>query len=178
MKKVLLIIQILLVATDIGFAQVSYEGKLDANMKAMQLSDGTLKFFKLDPDENKLLVFSTDNSLWKSINLPVPKGHSIDEITIIKGVSDEDGQQLTILFTCFYHRTYPIEDVSRFHSRQIFTVNVIDESGNFLLKVPEASDYKLLSTNGNNKLLVYKTQPDGLKSKRLLEVYGFDDQID
>jgi hypothetical protein len=57
-------------------------------------------------------------------------------------------------------------------------VNVIDESGNFLLKVPEASDYKLLSTNGNNKLLVYKTQPDGLKSKRLLEVYGFDDQID
>ena len=178
MKRAFIILQLLAFSIVIGHTQIQYEGKMDANMKVIQLPDGTLKFYKLDSDDNILLIFNNDNSLWKSIDILLPEGHLIDNIALIKDDSEADGQQLKILFTCYYHRTYPIEDVSEFYSRQIFTVNVIDENGIFLLKVPEASEYKLLSTNGNNKLLVYKTRRDGFKSKRLLEVYGFDGQND
>nr|NQU90293.1 hypothetical protein [Bacteroidota bacterium] len=174
MKKFLIITQILLFSVAIGFAQISYEGKLDANMNIFQLKDGTLKFYKVDPEKKKLLVFNADNSLWRSIDLLIPKGHFIDGIAIINTASIENENQLYIVFRCYPQRIYPTEEISDFFSKQIFTVNVIDENGNFLLKIPQTNEYRLLSVNGNNKLLVYKTENMGFKSKSHIEIYGFD----
>lgn len=174
MKKIPLFIQMLFFSVAIGYAQLSYEGKLDANMNIFQLKDGTIKFHKVDSGQKKLLVFNADNSLWKSIDLHIPEGHFIDDLKIIINAPIKNKNQFNVLFTCYYFENYPLEDVTKGFASQVFTLNVIDENGNFLLKIADASEYKLLSVNGNNKLLVYKTENMGFENKGHIEIYGFD----
>ena len=142
-------------------------------MNVFQLQDGTLKFFKYDTKEKALLIYNIDNTLWKSINLNVTKGHTIDDINILEVTSGEKQNQFNILYTCYYPETQPIEDVTNYLAKETCTVNVINEKGEFLLKIPRAGEYKLLTDHGDNKLIVYKTDRKGFKSKRQLEVYSF-----
>ena len=173
MKRVLIFIQIIALSMSLGFTQIVYEGKHDANLKVFQAENGSLKFYKVDSKNKKLLIFNDNNILWKSIDLKTPKGHLIDNLNIINTTSTEENDQIRVLFTCYYKGTYAIEDVSEFFSKQEFMLNIIDDEGNFLLQIPEATDYKLFTTNGINKLLVYKTDRKGFKSNRRIEIYGF-----
>jgi len=173
MKRLLIIIQIFIFSLSTGFAQIQYEGQQDAALKVFQSEDGTLKFYKVDKKKGELLVFNEDNSLWKSIALKTPKGHLIDDINIIDVSMMDDKNELKILFTCYYKGTYTMEDLSEHFSKQVFMLNIIDEEGNFLLQIPEAMDYKLLTANGKNKLLVYKTDKKGFKSRRRMDIYSF-----
>jgi hypothetical protein len=157
----------------VGFSQIQFEGEVNAAFKIFQLEDGSLKFYKVDKKKKELIIFNEDNSLWKTIALKTPVNHIIDDIRIIGASSIRENERLKILFTCYYKKTYAIEDVSEYFSKQVFMLNIIDEEGKFLLQIPETSDYKLLSANGKNRLLVYKNDRKGFKSNRQVDIYGF-----
>ena len=46
-----------------GQSQITLEGQLDANLKVVQLRDGTLKFYKLDTKNGSLLIYNVDKTL-------------------------------------------------------------------------------------------------------------------
>lgn len=173
MKKLMLFVQLLLFTITIGYAQILHEGELDGNLKLLQFCDGSVKFYKVDSHEKSLLIFNMNNSLWRSIDLPIVKNHLIDEIKFIIGTSQEDETYFNILFTSYSPNSYSTEEVSDLFSTQGFLLNVIDDNGNVILKIPEAIDYEILAVNGKNKLLVYNIVRKGHETKSQLDVYGF-----
>jgi hypothetical protein len=173
MKTALIFLQIFFLSFTVGFSQVQLEGKHNAALKIFQSDDGSLKFYKVDQEKKELIIFNEDNSLWKKIDLKIPENHLIDDVKIISASTEKENAEMKILFTCYYIGTYTMEDVSEHFSKLVFMLNIIDEEGNFLLQVPETSDYKLLTANGKNKLLVYKNDRKGFKNNRQVDVYGF-----
>lgn len=173
MKRALIIIQIIVFSQVMGYTQIQYKGKYDANLKVFQTEDGVLKLYKINTQKNQLLIFNEDISLWRTVNLKTPEGHIINDIELLEISSTENNKEMKILFTCYYNRHYTIEDVSEYFSKQIFTLNIIDENGDFLLQIPDAKEYKVLSANGNNRLLVYKNERSGFKSSAYFDIYGF-----
>ena len=97
----------------------------------------------------------------------------MDEIDILEVYEGENQNELNVLYTCYYASIQPIEDVKPYFLKESYTINVVNEEGKFLLKIPDASEYRLLAENGENKLIVYKTGGKGFKTKRQLEVYTF-----
>jgi len=173
MKRALIILQLIAFSILIGHTQIQYEGKHDASLKVFLTEDGVLKFYKINTQKKQLMIFNEDNTLWRTVDLKTPKGHLINDVELLDISSTGSDEEMKILYTCYYSGTYTMEDVSEHFSKLIFTLNIIDENGDFLLQIPEAREYRLLSANGNNKLLVYKTERNGFKSNGYFDIYGF-----
>lgn len=169
MKRIILILQIITLSVMIAGAQISYEGKQDADLMVFQLDDGTLQFIKLDSKLNKLLVYNADNALSNTIDLNIPKGHLIDDITLL---NIRSSNRYNILYTCFYIDQKPIEDFADQFPDQEYMVNVLDMEGNYIMQIPNTRGYKILSTDNSNKLLVYRTERKGFKTNRFVEIYA------
>ncbi|NOX85655.1 MAG: hypothetical protein GXO86_06790 [Chlorobi bacterium] len=174
MKRIFLIIQLLILGTVISLGQISLEITYKADMKAFQLEDGTFKFIKVDLENKKLLVYNADNILENSIAIQVPTGHKLKDVKLISSHAEGEKDNFSVLYTCYYEAQKSGNDFADRFPDQLYTLNVIDPDGNYLLKIPYTTSYKLLpSTDDNNKLLVYQTMQKGFETQRIVEVYGF-----
>jgi len=173
MKRIFLIIQILILGTVVSPGQILQEITYESDLKAFQLEDGTIKFIKVDLEKKKLLVFNADNILENSIAIEVPTGHKLKDVKLLRSKTEGDKDNYIVLYTCYYVAQKPVDDFADRVPKQLYTLNVIDPEGHYLLKIPNATSYQLLPSEDNNKLLVYQTMQKGFKTKRFVEVYGF-----
>ncbi len=155
MKKSIILL-VLLLSVIIGYPQVTWEGRFDANLKTFQFNDGTLKYILFDNEENILSVYNADHSLWNAINLEIPNGHILDDIELIDE-SYDDNANIIILYTCYYFDHQAIEDVEEPFVNLVQTLNILNVEGTYLLKIPKIDQYRLLTTDDQSMLLVYSS---------------------
>lgn len=157
MQTLFLTLSLMIFLTVSSFSQLKYEGKLDAKYKSMELDDGTLKFVKYNKKEQKVLIFNSDNSLWRTIELPLPKQHLLDEIKYISQHTFNNDDSVELVYSCLvYSLSDDLEDPEKENVIIDFTLNIINESGEIILRVPDSNDMEIIDFNGTKKLLIYK----------------------
>lgn len=157
MKTGTIITGLLLILSVNLSAQLKYEGTLDSRYKTIQIDDGAVRYIKYNKDEKKVLIYNLDNSLWRSINLPLPKNHFLDEIKNISSHTFNDDDFVEIVYSCVvYNVSDKIKSSNDDYIIVEFTLNIISESGESILKIPGSNEMEIIETEEEKKLLIYK----------------------
>ncbi|KOH44813.1 hypothetical protein [Sunxiuqinia dokdonensis] len=138
-------------------AQLKYEGAVSSMYKTFQLDDGTIKYVKYNKKEQKVFVFNLDKTLWREVNLPLPEGHQLDEIKHISVHTFNKDDLMEMAYSCVKYKIPDSDDVREDErSPMEFTLNIINETGDSLLEVLGSHDMKIVHSNGQKNLLVFK----------------------
>lgn len=157
MKTIILIIVGVSLIVSTAFSQLKQEGKLDGKYKTLQVDNGEVKYLKYNKKETTLQIFNLDNSIWKTVKLPLPKGQHLDEIKMVSINTFNKDALVEIMYTSYdFNYSYEIENTDDFPAEIHFTLNLINENGNVLLEVPDSNDMEIFDANGTKKLVVYK----------------------
>lgn len=157
MKANVLIAVLMLCMSTIGFSQINYEGKIDSKYKSIQLDDGSYKYVKYDKKEQVISIYNLDNTIWRTVRLPLPKNHFLDEIKLISQTTFNKDEKVELVYSCVeYLAPENYEDPSEPFVSINFTLNVISETGESLLKVDNSNEMEIIHAKGQNKMLIYK----------------------
>ena len=168
-------IAVLLLTTlsTLGYSQIVYEGTHGDSFKTFQLDNGEIVYSKYNKAEQTVSVFTLDNSVWKKVQLPLPREHTLDEIKSISQNTFNSDSLVELVYSCVEYETR--SELHSADSRYVdihFTLNIINENGDLILKIPDSNDLKILESNGIRKLLVYKHIGEGFKKTGQIEVYA------
>lgn len=83
MKTTLFLLSLTLMISFQTYSQLEFEGVIKSKYKTIQMEDGELKYYRFDTKNRELEIYNLDNSIWKSIQLPIEKGHFFDEILMM-----------------------------------------------------------------------------------------------
>jgi hypothetical protein len=147
MKKSILLTLFLFL---MGFsnAQITFETEYGHSGIYTKLALSGYKFYLMDVALSQCRIYNTDHSLWKTIELPVPKYNYLNDI---KFVSEN-------LFTtdnkvCLAYIYYFYDEVTMVYT---YTAKVVKEDGTELLEIPGANYLTAVSLEENGtKLLAY-----------------------
>jgi len=156
MKKLMLTC-IIVFTFSVGFSQLTYEGKVDTDLKSVQLEDGTLKYMNYNRTNQQFVLYNTDQTVWKKIKLPLPQQHILDEIKLISRTTFNKDDLLEIAYSCveYTHSTdyenteNPLVDIR-------FTLNIVNEDGKELLKVYDSNEIEIVESDEGRKLLIHQ----------------------
>ena len=155
-------------------AQLKFEGEVDSRYKTYQLDDGSFKYVIYDKKQEVLTIFNLDNTIWRTVKLPLPKYHVLDELKHISVHTFNDDDLVEIIYSCaIYGSNSEYEDPMQGFYTVEFTLNIINENGEHLLKVPDSNEMKILDSNGEKKLIVYKHIGKGFDAKDKTLIYSF-----
>jgi len=174
MKALHLIFTLLLFTVcSLGYGQIVHEGTHDDSFKTFQMDNGEIRYSIYNKLDQTVSVYNLDHSIWKKVHLPLPKEHTLDEIKNISQNTFNSDTLMELVYSCIeYDTTSELED-SKFSYVEInFTLNIINEDGDLILKVPDSNDIRILESNGIRKLLVYKHVGQGFKKAGQIEVYS------
>lgn len=156
-----------------GQSQIIYEGTHDDNYKTFQLDNGEIFYAVYDKSAQSISIFDLDNSLWKTVSIPLPKGHFLDEIKLISQYVFNADSIVELAYSCVeYNTRYETEGSNGNYVDLQFTLNIISENGEMILKVPDSIDMKIVESKGVKKLLVYKHAEQGFNKSGQVEVYS------
>lgn len=174
MKTTIIVIGFLVLTFGQIFSQIKFEGEIDSRYRTIQLEDGSFKYLKYNQKEKKIVIFNLDNTLWRSIILPLPKSHLLDEIKHISQYTFNKDEELELVYTCIvYEISDDLEDPDNDNLRVYFTLNIVKETGEHLLKVHDSNEMKIINSKGHNKLLIYKHHGTQFNSNDKTLVYTF-----
>ena len=90
-KSIVSLIILITIALN-SFPQIAFEKNVNTILKTFQLENGSIKYFELNKKTKAISIYNMDNSLWKTINLEIPKNHYLGEIKLIsqKTFNDDD----------------------------------------------------------------------------------------
>jgi hypothetical protein len=150
MKKNLIAIVFTLLSVT-GFSQISNENTINGAMYSVELEDDGYKYYVVDYENNKCIIYNTDYSSFVTIDIALPSTFWLYDLAYVSTkVFDTDaGVELVAVFQK-YIATSDTEGYYEYQSR------VINENGTILLDVPQGG-YTSVITNGenDNKFLVY-----------------------
>lgn len=154
-------------------AQLKYEGTIDSKYETIQLDDGIFKYLKYNQDEKKVLLYNLDNSLWRTINLPLPSNHFLDEIMNISihTFNHDDNVEL-IYSSVVYYISDNLENPDEDFVQEEFTLNIINEMGKSILKVPGSNEMEIIDSEGKKTLLIYKNGDKSYNEKNETIIYS------
>lgn len=156
-----------------GLGQIVFEGKHDDTYKTFQLDNGEIIYTEYSKADQSISVYDLDNSKLKTISIPLPKGHFLDEIKYISQKVFNTDSIIELVYSCVeYDTKYEIEDANSNYVDLRFTLNIINEYGEMILKIPDSNDMKIVESNGIKKLLVYKHPGHGFKESGQVDVYS------
>lgn len=174
MKTQSVILALVIFLSTYAHAQLKYEGTVDSRYKTIQLDDGTFKYVKYNQKEQKVLIFNLDNSLWRTIKLPLPKHHLLDEIKYISQHTFNDDDLVELVYSCVVYEANNYFESSDEDNLTIeFTLNIISESGEYILKVQNSNEMEIINSNGQKKLLIYKHLGEHFNGKDETLIYSF-----
>ncbi|MCU4173975.1 hypothetical protein [Carboxylicivirga sp. N1Y90] len=151
---VLILIQMLMIES---YGQLKYEGTMDSDYKTLTMEDGSMKYVIYNKREQTVNLHNLDKTLWKSVSLPLPRHHFLDEIKHISMHTLNKDNLLEIIYSCTILTHHDFDPNNEVEFRKIdFTINVINEKGTVILKVPNSNDIKLINSDNNKKLLIYR----------------------
>ncbi|MDA3952868.1 MAG: hypothetical protein PF485_04420 [Bacteroidales bacterium] len=157
MKTKIIIIIIFSIISSFGYAQLNYEGIVDSKYKSVQLEDGQFKYLNYNKKSQELKIYNLDNTLWKTVKLPLPKHHVLDEIKYISQSTFNKDELIEVVYSCVvYSNNSDYEDPFEPFVNISFTLNIINERGESILKVEDSNDMEIIDSEGQKKLLIYK----------------------
>jgi hypothetical protein len=157
------------------FAQLVQEEVVEGRFRTFQIENGDAKYLKYDKKAEIINIYNLDHSVWKTVKLPLPKGHLLDEIKLVSTSTFNKDEGVEIMYSCvvYDYSSFNDEDPTINEDEYItFTLNIIDENGKALLKEDHSNDYEIIESNGKKKLLVYKHISKGFSSKSQTVVYS------
>lgn len=157
MKTKSIILIIFLFITTVGYAQLNYEGTVDSRYKTVQLENGLSKYLKYDRKLQEIHIYNMDNTLWKTVKLPLPKHHILDEVKLVSQNTFNRDELVEIVYSCVvYTSNTDYEDPTQPLVNIDFTLNIINEQGEHLLKIEGSNEMEIIESNGQKKLLIFK----------------------
>lgn len=173
MKTILLLFGLTFLLCFQSFSQLEFEGVINSKFKTTQLEDGEIKYYNFDSNTSEIKIYNLDNSLWKSIKIPLENNHFFEEILMISQNTINPGKGIEIAYTCLKYNYNSIEEDPESVTNAVqFTLNIIDESGQKLLSVPNSHEMKLTTSNGKNKLLIFKSGGKSFRDDNEILVYA------
>jgi hypothetical protein len=174
MKTKALIIVLLVFLSISSFAQLKFEGEVDSKFKTYQIDDGSFKYVIYNKKEEVIKIFNMDNTLWRTVKIPLPKHHILDELKHISVNTFNDDDLVEIIYSCaIYSSNDEYEDPNQDFYLVDFTLNIINEMGEHLLKVQDSNEMNLIDSNGEKKLIIYKHIGKGFDVKDKSLIYSF-----
>jgi len=152
---------------------LKFEGVINSKYKTIQLDNGELKYYYFDSKNEVLTINNLDNTLWKSIKLPIEKDHFFDELLMVSQSIINPDKKIEIVFTCIKYMFWGIEEDPESSSDRVqFSLNISSEDGKQLLSVSNSQYMKIATSNGHNKLLIYKSIGRGFIDDNEILVYA------
>ncbi|MGD9993678.1 MAG: hypothetical protein AB7S69_10290 [Salinivirgaceae bacterium] len=157
-----------------SFAQLKFDGKIDSKFKTFQLDDGSYKYVKYNKKEQVLFIYNIDNSLWREVKMPLPKYHVLDELKHISIHTFNQDNLVELIYSCaVYSPNSNYQDPNEDFFSVNFTLNIINELGESILKVQDSNEMEIIDSNGEKKIIVYKHIGNGYKAKDETLIYSF-----
>lgn len=142
-----------------GFTQLIQVNVMDEKGKIAELENGMLKYIKYQEKCKILNILNPDQSIWKTVDLPLPAGHFLDEVKSISTNIFNKDSLVEILYTSVeYDYSYDYENPFYPNDFITFALNIINEKGEVLLREEEITDFAIVELNGKKELFVYKNQ--------------------
>jgi hypothetical protein len=139
MKKATLLLALLTIAI-LSHAQIIKEHDYTGSTTFVKLANSGEKYYTMDLTKNQCQLYNTDHSQWKVINLTIPAGTYLYDISHVSETlfNLDDKVELAYVYyaydTVLYYYTY--------------TTRVINEDGLELLSIPGASYSEVKSLSG------------------------------
>ncbi len=172
MKHLLTIIAFSIIPLSV-LGQIRYEGTHDEGYKSFQLDNGELKYAEYNKSGQIVTIYNLDHSKWKSVVLPLPREHYLDEIKSISQYVFNGDTMMELAYSCVeYHSTDNLEDVASGYVDLRFTLNIINELGETILKASDSNDMKIIESDGVRKLMIYKHIGQGSTKSGQVDVYS------
>ena len=147
MKKTNLLLA-LLIATFISQAQIVKEHDYTGSTTLVKLANSGEKYYTMDWTNNQCQLYNIDHSLWKTINLPVPTGMYLYNISHVSETLFNLDTKVELAYVYYAY------DTTLFY--YTYTTRVINEDGLELLAIPGANYSETKSITGNGtKLLAW-----------------------
>ncbi len=146
MKRNLALILFLLPA--VLFAQLTLEQTYNYSGTYTRLSNSGDKFFVMDIANSRCIIYNTNHTTWKTINLPVPANNYLYDV---KYLSEN-------LFTtdnglCLAYVYYQYDDINQYYT---FNAKIIRENGTVLATIPGCQYLNVYNTvNEGSKLVAH-----------------------
>lgn len=173
MKTIIISFTIYIVISISALAQLSYEGKTDSRYKIFQLEDGSLKYTMYDKKQKHILIYNLDHTLWRTVEIPLPKWHFFEEIKHISQFTLNQDELVEVIYSCSVYGSTLNEEDPEGEFLYDNTLNVINDLGETILKVEGASEMKILEANNKSRLLVFKHTGKSDHRKRETLVFSF-----
>lgn len=173
MKTIMLILSLALFISFQSYSQLEFEGVINSTFKTIQLENGEMKYYNFNTKSQEIKLYNLDNSLWKTIQLSIDKNHFFEELLMVSQNIINPDANYEIVYTCLEYGDFSIEKGPDSWENKIeFTLNIIDESGQKILSIRNSQSFNITSSNGKNKLLIYKNIGRGFLDDNETLVYG------
>jgi len=131
MKKYLFLIIIpLIIIQSKVISQITLINSYNIAVYVANIDDVGYKYYGINFETNQVLMYNTDQTLWKTIDIDVPNNNSISEVAYVssKLFNNDSNIELLIVFNEYIE----ISDTSGYF---IYTTKVINENGVTFLEV-------------------------------------------
>ncbi|MFK5855281.1 MAG: T9SS type A sorting domain-containing protein [Bacteroidota bacterium] len=156
MKKYLLLTLITLLAIQAKLiSQISLINTYNNAVYMVDIEDIGYKYYGIDYETSQVLMYNTDHTLWKTIDILPPENSTIDEIAYVssKLFNSDDNIELLVVFNEYIESS----DTSAYF---LYTTKIINENG-----------VTFLEEQGGGYSIIYKTAED--IANLLIYIYDF-----
>ncbi|MDK2909446.1 MAG: hypothetical protein PWR20_1013 [Bacteroidales bacterium] len=152
MKKITLIIALIIVFIQGSLAQINLEHEFNwLSAASVNLPTLGYKYYAMDAINNKCIIYNTDYTLYKQINIPVPSGYYLIDLQYVSENIFNTDPQLEFLYVI-----YKFDSTLGYG---MYSTRIMNEAGTQLLQV-----------DGGGYSLVY---PAAQGSKLFVWMYDF-----
>ncbi len=177
MKPKITIIIILISIYASTYSQLILEGSFNDRFKTIQLDNGEIKYLKYDKEEQYIYIHNIDQTVWKKVRIPLPEEHLLDEIKSVTQTTLNKDTLVELIYSCVEYKKNEIGGNAVLGSLEVqFTLNIVNENGEMILKVPDSNEIELVGNNGNRKLLIYKHIGKGMLNRGQTLVYSLPEK--
>jgi len=133
----------------ISNSQIVLQNTFNFEASTTELSTNLNKIYVVDNINNRCLIYNFDYTIWKTINLTVPAGEYIYEIKFVSQYLFNKTDDVEVLYI---NRKYV--EISPTSYYYIYTANVITESGQILVQIPNSYSCEIKSDDSENFKLI------------------------
>jgi hypothetical protein len=149
LKHFFLSVTLILAAANITVAQLTLENTFSYSVSTAYIDGDGYKFYEMDTDNNRCMVYNLDHSLYQTIDLEVPENHYLYDLKYVTNHLFDQDDGLEVCYTY-----YEYDDAEQ---SSTYTTRVINHDGSELLEVPGAAYATLMTTSeeGDYRFVVY-----------------------
>ncbi len=167
MKTLMIIILLDVIINITGYSQLIFEGTFNDRFKTIQM----------DNEEQLVYIYNLDHTAWKKVRVPLPEEHLLDEIKSVTQTTFNKDTMVELVYSCVEYQRISSQENSDVKDLKIkFTLNIINENGEMILKVPDSNDLEIVDKNGKRSLLIYKHMGKGLDNLGQILVYSLPEK--